>query len=506
MINRIVILGGGSAGFLAALGLKTKLRNVEVRVVRSKDIGIIGVGEGSTPGLTRFFHDYLRVDSKKFFEVAHPTWKLGLRFIWGPRPYFHYGFSIGQLTLVPPGLTRMKASYCWDEMEYEDPLSSLMSQNRVFQKTPDGRPLLHPAVAYHLENEKFVKFLEEYALSLGVVIVDETVAEVEQNDSGITGLRFQSGQRETADLYVDASGFGSLLLGKTLGEPFVSYSNTLFCDRAVIGGWDRKDPEDMVIKPFTTCETMNTGWAWQIEHEHRINRGYVFSSAMISDEDAEKEFRAKNPKVGPSRVVRFISGRYRNSWVKNVVAVGNAAGFVEPLEATALGAIASQVMLLTDTLKESGCEPSPSAVRVFNRNRGRNWDDIRDFLAIHYKFNTRLDTPFWRHCHQATDLGTATECVDFFQQNGPSVWLEENLERGNQFGSAGYLALLMGQKVGCRMQRPSDGELRIWNGERQKYKTMATQGYTVREALAAIRSPKWRWPQQAAIPAAAAGF
>ena len=496
MIIRVVILGGGSAGFIAALALKSKLPHLEVQVIRSKEIGIIGVGEGSTPALTRFLHDYLGMNLKKFFAVAQPTWKLGLRFLWGPRPYFNFSFNAGQMAGMSKPLQRIRACYCSNEMEYEEPLSALMSQDRVFERAQNGGPVLHSSIAYHVENDKFVRFLEDYAVALGVTILDDKVLEVEQNEAGVAALRLESGRRETADLYLDASGFGSVLLGKTLGEPFVSYDQTLFCDRAVVGGWDRKDPEDMVIKPYTTCETMNSGWCWQIEHENRINRGYVYSSGFISDEAAEKEFRMKNPKVGPTRIVRFVSGRYRNVWVKNVVAVGNAGGFVEPLEATALGVIAGECSILTETLKELEGEPTPSLLKQFNRHNALIWDDIRDFLSLHYRFNKRLDTPFWRHCWEATDLAGAAELVEVYRENGPSIWLRlhTTIEKASQFGTNGYLAMLIGQQVEYRRRyQPSANELRIWNAERQKNKAMAVRGLTVRETLEKIRSPNWEW-------------
>ena len=494
MIIRVVILGGGSAGFIAALALKSKLPDLEVQIIRSKDIGIIGVGEGSTPAFTRFLHDYLGMNMKKFFAIAQPTWKLGLRFLWGTRPHFNFSFNAGQMAGAMKELQRIRACYCFKEMENEEPLSALMSQDRVFERAQNGSPVLHSSIAYHVENEKFVRFLEEYAVALGATIMDDTVKEVEQNEAGVAALRLESGRRETADLYLDASGFASVLLGKALGEPFVSYDKTLFCDRAVVGGWDRKDPEDMVIKPYTTCETMNCGWCWQIEHENRINRGYVYSSGFISDEEAEKEFRMKNPKVGPTRIVRFVSGRYQNVWVKNVVAIGNAGGFVEPLEATALGAMASTCMILTNTLKELNCEMTPSVQRQFNRQQAAIWDDIRDFLAVHYKFNKRFDTSFWRHCWDATDLAGAAELVELYRENGPSLWLNQMFTKDNPFGTNGYFALLVGQQVenGQRYQ-PSADELRIWNAERQKNKAMALRGLTVRETLGKIRSPNWRW-------------
>jgi tryptophan halogenase len=316
-IKKVVVLGGGSAGFIAALALKVKLPDLEVRVIRSKEIGIIGVGEGSTIALTRYLHDYLKVGMRRFHDVTGATWKLGLKFLWGPRPHFHYPFSSG-LTDRVVTLPKATAFYCYEQMEYEDPLSAMMRHDRAFPRAPGGGPKFHNNVAYHFENEKFVAFLEGYATAKGVEIVDGTVCDVTVDDSGITGLTLENGENERAGLYVDASGFTALLLGRKLGEPFTSFSSSLFCDRAVVGGWQRTDE---AIKPYTTCETMASGWAWQIEHETRINRGYVYSSAFISDEEAELELRRLNPKIGPTRVIRFVSGCHERSWVKNVVAV-----------------------------------------------------------------------------------------------------------------------------------------------------------------------------------------
>ena len=494
MINRVIVLGGGSAGFMAALGLKSRMPDLQVVVIRSKDIGIIGVGEGSTAALTRFLHDYIRVGTRQFFEVAQPTWKLGLRFLWGPRQYFNYTFNSTQLTGILKEMPRMKACYCWDEMEYEDPLSALMTQNKGFERDFKGEPVFHPNVAYHVENEKFVGFLEQFALERGITIQDDKVIEVEQNENGVAGLKLESGRRETADLYVDSSGFVSVLLGKTLGEPFLSFQNQLFCDRAVVGGWNRKDMEDQTIRPYTTCESMDAGWCWQIEHENRINRGYVYSSQFISDEEAEKEFRGKNPKVGPTRIVRFISGRYRNLWVKNVVGVGNAGGFVEPLEATALGAISYQAATLADTIADCNRDVTATAQRQFNRSHAQSWDDIRDFLTVHYKFNTRHDTTFWRHCREVTDVGAAADFIEVYRENGPCTWLEGTLSKNNQFGATGYLALIIGQKLEHGCQHPATAqESKMWEMERQKARNMALNGLTVRQTLAAIRSPTWKW-------------
>jgi tryptophan halogenase len=498
MIQKVVVLGGGSAGFMAAIALKFKIPALTVRVIRSKDIGIIGVGEGSTGGLTDFLHKYLQIGLKKFHEVAQPTWKLGLRFIWGPRPYFNYTFGPGLEVRSDRTLPKANAYYCEHDIEYTDPYSAFMTHNRIFLHN-QGMPILHDTIAYHFENEKFVRFLEGYAVALGVQIVEDTVSSVDQNETGITALHFASGQSETADLYIDASGFRSELLGKAFQEPFISYKSSLFCDRAIVGGWHRSestDPEDQIIKPYTTCQTMDAGWSWQIEHETRINRGYVYSSDFISDERAEKEFREQNPRLGPTRIVKFISGRYQRSWVKNVVAIGNASGFVEPLEATALGIIAQQSRVLADSLLAADLQPRPTQRDMYNRFHALAWDAIRGFLAIHYKYNTRLDTPFWQHCREHTDLAQAHEVAQYYLENGPdSFWGETILHNPHDsIRISGYITMMTGMKVPWhKTYYPTEKEFALHKIRQQKYKDLAQSALTIRQTLDYMRSPKWKW-------------
>ena len=491
MISKVVVVGGGSAGFIAAATLKAKLPALDVRLIRSKDIGIIGVGEGSTFQLTNFLHTYLRVDRTKFFEMARPTFKLGLRFIWGRRPYFNYTFGPGPHETNVPGLPKSYGFYADADMEDCELLSSLMTADRAFEPV-GGRPRFHNSMAYHFENEKFVCFLERYAAGLGVEIVDDTILQVNQYEAGICGLVLQSGRVVTADLYVDCSGFASLLLGKALGEPFVDYKSSLFCNRAIVGGWDRTTE---VIKPYTTCETMPSGWCWQIEHESRINRGYVYCSDFISDEEAERQFRAANPKVGPTRIIRFVTGRYERRWVKNVVAIGNASGFVEPLEATALGLLALQSRHVAQTLLETDRQPTPTQVAANNKAHANSWDDIRRFIAVHYKYNDRLDTPFWRACREKTDLAGAEPIVEYYQENGPSpYWAEMLFGQNDQFRYAGYTAMLMGQRVPFRnAHKPTPAELQIWESHRARNRATAAQALSVRQTLDLIHSPNWKW-------------
>jgi tryptophan halogenase len=241
---------------------------------------------------------------------------------------------------------------------------------------------------------------------------------------------------------------------------------------------------------------MDAGWCWQIEHEHRINRGYVYSSAFIADDEAEREFRTKNPKVGATRIVRFASGRFARSWVKNVVAIGNASGFVEPLESTSLAFICTETVWLIESLIDADLQIRPSVVGLFNKRVGKAWDVIRQFLALHYKFNDRLDTPFWRECREKTDLCGAAEFVDYYRENGPSLlWYKTLLSADDQFQMEGYLAMLVGQRVPYRTEfKPSDNERRTFEMHQRSFEAQARAGYNVRDALAIVRSPQFQWP------------
>jgi len=430
--------------------------------------------------------------------MVEPQWKLGTRFEWGPRPFFNFvfGFELDtKYNLLPRG-----TGYYLDN---QDPFlstsiqSRLMHQNKVWIRQPNGTPRLNAdEFSYHLEGEKLVGYFEHLAQDLGIPIVDDAAVEVLQNEQGLSGLRLQSGQVIRADLFVDASGFGSELLGKALGEPFYSYRDSLFCDRAVVGGWTRTGEP---IKPYTTAETMNAGWWWQIAHEFRISRGYVYSSSFISDNDAETEFRAKNSKVQTTRVVPFRAGRHERIWVKNVVGIGNAVAFVEPLEATNLAATCLQCQSLADTLGDCDLVPNRSTVFNFNRQHARGYDSVRDFLAVHYRFNRRLDTPFWRECQEKVELHWANCLLDYYKENGPSVlWRRTIADETDlrEFGMEGYLAMLVGQCVPyADNYTPTEQDRQNWANIQRAICNKTANAFTIPEALALVRSDQWTWPE-----------
>jgi tryptophan halogenase len=298
-----------------------------------------------------------------------------------------------------------------------------------------------------------------------------------------------------ADLYIDASGFRSELVGRTLEEPFESFGNALFCDRAVIGGWVRTDEP---ILPYTTAETMNAGWCWRIEHEHFINRGYVFSSAFLSDDAAREELVRKNPKInGEPRLVKFRSGCLRRSWVGNVVAIGNANGFVEPLEATAIAVVIYSIQTLVEFLRECQFEGAAPGLReVYNDLVRDIWTETRDFLALHYKVNTRSNSTFWEHARNETPLASVAALFEFYRETGPSTLGRYRLEHGdNIFGLEGHLAMLIGNRVLYgQHHRPSDSELAVWKKHCADLNARGASGLTVEEALRLTRHPAWQWP------------
>jgi tryptophan halogenase len=261
-----------------------------------------------------------------------------------------------------------------------------------------------------------------------------------------------------------------------------------------LGGWERAADEP--ILPYTTVETMDAGWAWQIEHDHFVNRRYVFCSGAISDDDARAEFLRKNPKAAKDgRVVKFRSGRYRRAWVDNVCAIGNACGFVEPLEATSLMVICSQCEQLAQFLGYTALSPTPSIRKLYNHLLGEMWDEIRDFLALHYKLNTMLDTPFWRQCRAETDVSAIGDLLEFYEENGPMGFSRDLLRStANNFGIEGFLVMLVGNKAPYRARHHATvAERETWNRHRAAFAEQARAGMDVREALAVIRRPEWRW-------------
>jgi tryptophan halogenase len=493
-LNHVLILGGGSAGFLSALTFKAVLPGVKVTVLHSSGIPVIGVGESTTRALPAFLHGTLGLDRKEFYQAVRPIWKVGQRLDWGAkdRPHFNYPFD-SFLTKKRPELRMANMHYCLHDMENAGLCYSQMDQMRspVFVD-PLGRVKINERFGYHIENKRFLDLLEKTAVERGIEIIDGQVEEVLQSENGeVSSLSLKDGSSVTADVYVDCSGFRSLLLKQTMGVKQVSFSDTLFVDSAAVGSWKRDTP----IIPYTKANTMEHGWCWNIEFTEHITRGYVFSSQFCSDDEAIGELREKNPKLGDDiRVIRFPSGRYEDFWVKNVIAIGNSSGFVEPLEATALQLIVEQLRFVTKALLDSEGDPTQSMRDYENFRYRARWDDVCDFLALHYKYNYQSDSPFWRHSREHASLGGAEEFVDYYINAGPSMLSLGMIGDRSIFGFEGYMNMLLGQKVPTkRPPRLTDEDIAGWKRHQAEVNAWAGKALTAEKALELVHSPGFNW-------------
>lgn len=498
MIKNVVVLGGGSAGLMAALALKRRIPQLKVQVVRDPALGVIGVGESTTPNVPKFLFEYLQISPRHFYAVANPTWKLGIHFLWGRRPSFEYGFR-QQLDAQWSDLPMSNAFYCWDDFSFADATTARMAHGKAFRRGPHGEPDIQPDHAFHIYNPDYVRALEMIGSEWGIEYIDGSMERAKRGPQGIAAITLKDGRRLEADLFVDASGFRSELLGRALEEPFENFGASLYCDRAVVGSWERKAEP---ILPYTTAETMEAGWCWQIEHEKQINRGYVYCSSALSDDQAHAEFMRKNPKATTwEQPVKFRSGRYRRAWVDNVVAIGNSSGFVEPLEATALMVLCGNCQTLVNSLIASRLRPTNTIRDLYNNVFAAGWDELRGFLSIHYRFNTRLDNDFWRRCRADVDVAGAQGLLDFYRENGPVGVCRHMLgNRGREFGVhssfglEGYLVILTGLRVPYENPyEPTESEWRLWRAHKAQLADEARQSLTVAESLAIVRSPAWQW-------------
>jgi tryptophan halogenase len=493
MIKNVLVLGAGSAGLIAAISIKRKIAQLNVQVVRSPSIGVIGVGEATTPNFPRHLFEYLGIPRKRFYALAEPTWKLGIKFLWGPRKRFDYTFDV-QLDTHYPDLSKPTGFYCDESFDSVSLGGALMRRELAFSRQPNGAPEIHPQHAFHIENNKFVHILEQIARELGVTFTDGKVSGAERGPAGIEAINLEDGQRLTADFFIDASGFRSELLSRTLQEPFDSFASSLFCDRAVIGGWMRG--KDEKILPYTTAETMDCGWCWRIDHEQIINRGYVYCSSFISDDDAAAEFHRKNPRVtDPPQIVKFRSGCYKRMWVDNVIALGNSSGFVEPLESTAIMLLCSHTQTLIDFFLHSDLQPTETLRDLFNQITYESWQDIRGFLSVHYKFNGMLDTPFWKEVREKADVSSVGALLEFYKENGPTGFCRYRMSHTrSDFGLEGYLVMLVGNQVPYdKRYAIPPAERNIWEQRKAAFIQQASRGISSEEALAYVKHPAWKW-------------
>jgi len=479
----LCVVGGGTAGYFAALAVKRRFPEMRVTVVDSSEVPIIGVGEATTTLMPPFLHGQLGLDIVDLFRTVRPTFKLGIRFLWGP-PGLEFAYPFGDADPI-------EAFVHDGDLRTQSLMAMLMAEDRTpVLRGPNGELLsLLPRMkfAYHLDNAPFVGFLVSEARRAGILHVDATISRAERGERGdIVALISNDGRRIEADFFVDASGFRSLLVEETLGSPFTSYASSLFCDRAIVATVPQRGP----IQPYTTAETMDAGWCWRIPVEGEDHRGYVHASSFLDEDRAVEEMRSSNPGMGEPWIVRFRSGRHRDFWIGNTAAVGNAYGFVEPLESTALHMVIVEIAYLLGGLEAMAAPGDDGQFPLFASEAvGAHWDYLRWFLSIHYRFNGRRDTPFWRAARDEVDISGLGAEVDRFVSEGPLV--ADGAARfavgDPAFGYSGLTMLLLGQGIAPRGPMKTAVDATAWRERTEKQRRVARRGLEQREALQALR-------------------
>ena len=453
-MKNIVILGGGTAGWMTAnlLQKKWRQRGIQISVVESPDIGIIGVGEGSTPLLKEFF-DSLEISESEWMPQCNATYKNGISFndwstVPGYESYFHpfpcsldfatFGFLYKYTELRRKGADVLAHPNRFSLMAglTERKLAPLPAENFPF----------HFQYGYHFDSVLIGKFLREKAKESGVSHIEATVEKVEQeSDGSIKSLLLNTGQILSGDFFVDCSGFASILLQKTLKVPFVSFAENLFNDSAVA------IPTDIETEiPAETLSTaLSNGWAWKIPLTNRFGNGYVFSSKYCSPDEAETELRSHLNILESDVEARHLKmkvGRVQETWAKNCVAVGLSQGFIEPLEATALQFVYSTIEQFSQALEEGNF--SGKNRDEFNARMNANFEGVRDYIVLHYKTNSRSDSQYWidnRENQKISDnLRAMIECWYAIEDTQEAL---TRLNIGSYYSQRSWTCLLAGVGV-----------------------------------------------------------
>ncbi|ABC62729.1 tryptophan halogenase family protein [Erythrobacter litoralis] len=398
----VVVLGGGSAGWITACLLHRQWseKGGSVTVVESPEIGIIGVGEGSTPQLKAFF-DQLGIAESEWMPACNATYKLGIRFNgWSERAGFesYYHPFPGPIDLhSEPGFIGncMLARHQIDVAAHPDDwfLATHLSEAGKSPIAAENFPFA-PSYGYHFDAYALGAFLRDWAVKRGVVHRPLKVTAVERADDGdIAALLCEGGERIEGDLFVDCSGFRAMLAEQELGATFLPFAENLFNDSAVVLPTGHGAP----FKPQTEATAMRAGWRWSIPLTTRVGNGYVYSSKYISNEDAEAELRGALGLAGDGPEARFLKmkvGRLENSWTRNCLAVGLSQGFLEPLEATALHIVIVTALEFAQAYEQGGYGPQHRD--AFNASIAARYEGIRDYIVAHYRVNQRSDTQYWR--------------------------------------------------------------------------------------------------------------
>jgi tryptophan halogenase len=441
IIKRVVIAGGGTAGWVVAAALGRMLGPLlDVTLVESEEIGTVGVGESTIP-TARTFHKLLGIDEREFVRETGSSFKLGISFEdWGQLGdrYIHSFGQIGKSTWMGDfhhfwlrakelGFGGELGDYCFE------------LQAALAEKFATGEQA-GINYAYHLDAGRYARFLRKFAEAAGVVRTEGKIATVEQHpESGfIAALVLESGTRVEGDLFIDCTGFRGLLIEQTLGAGYEDWTHWLPTNSALPLQTASVGP----ALPYTRAIAHRAGWQWRIPLQHRVGNGLVYCSDYMSDDEAHDLLHASidgEVLVAP-RPIRYGAGRRRKAWDKNCIAFGLSSGFVEPLESTSIHLFMIGVTRLVQLFPFGGV--NDAVIERYNRLAQGELEGVRDFIILHYKASERDDSPFWRHCRNMAIPDSLAQRIALFRENGLAWQASEDLFRVDS-----WVQVLLGQRI-----------------------------------------------------------
>ena len=444
-IRSVVIVGGGTAGWMTAAALANAIRTgCTITLIESDEIGTVGVGEATIPPI-KTFNETLGIDENEFVKATQGSFKLGIEFVnWGAldQRYFHpFGTYGRNFDFLPLHQYWLAAHARGEAPELQELCMAWAAAKRGKFAPPlaEQRSVLSTYdYAYHFDAGLYARFLRRYAEARGVVRIEGKIGDVSlAGESGhVSHVTLQDGRQIAGDLFVDCSGFRGLLIEGALETGYQDWRHWLPCDSAFAAPCARAGE----FAPYTRSTARDAGWQWRIPLQHRTGNGYVFCSQFISDDEAAGTLLANldGEALGAPRKLTFVTGRRNLFWNKNVVAIGLSGGFMEPLESTSIHLIQAGIAKLIALFPDRNFDQLVSD--EYNRLAIAEFERIRDFIILHYKLTTRTDSELWRYCAAMDVPETVTWKIEHFRRNGRLVQRDADL-----FGPPSWLAVHIGQ-------------------------------------------------------------